>query len=158
VLVDGRVSASETGSGVIVHELIASDRDAGYDLRHYVGTGHIEVVVPWDHVATWRVTCTCGWTGGERPAVTDAKYGTRDCPEALKDRVFLPEWQAHVEPFEAIFELGRLVGGLHEIEALIDHKVRLARSGGASWTQVGRAAGLTKQGAQQRWGHLVPEP
>jgi hypothetical protein len=46
VLVDGRVSASETGSGVIVHELIASDRDAGYDLRHYVGTGHIEVVVP----------------------------------------------------------------------------------------------------------------
>lgn len=31
----------------------------------------------------------------------------------------------------------------------------VVRTGGASWTQVGRAASLSKQGAQQRWGRLT---
>jgi hypothetical protein len=156
VLVDGRVSASSTGSGVIVHELSDNDREAGHEVLRYAGSDHIDVVVPWDQVTSWRVTCECGWTGSERPAVTDVKNGTRDCPEALEDSVFLPDWQAHVQPFEVLSELERLVDDLHEIETQVDDKVRRARLGGASWSQVGRAAGLTKQGAQQRWGHLVP--
>ena len=87
--------------------------------------------------------------------MTDSKYGYRDCPDSVQDRVFLPEWQAHVAPFEATSQLEALIEDLHGIEARIEEKVRLARSGGASWTDVGRATGLTRQGAHQRWGHLL---
>jgi hypothetical protein len=41
---------------------------------------------------------------------------------------------------------------LRELEQRITEKVQLARIAGASWTQVGRAAALSKQGAQPRWG------
>ena len=30
---------------------------------------------------------------------------------------------------------------------------RAARDAGASWTHIGHAVGLTRQAAQQRWGH-----
>lgn len=154
VLADGRVSASTTSGGVIVHELTGDDVVAGREVRRYDGSDHVDVVVPWDQVATWRVTCQCGWTGSERPAVTETKYGTRDCPESLEDSWAAPEWDAHVAPFAALADLEQLVDQLRDVETSIADKVRLARTGGASWTQVGRAAGLSKQGAQQRWGQI----
>lgn len=72
----------------------------------------------------------------------------------LRDRVFYPEWKAHVGPFEALYELEGLVDDLQRLDSRIEDTVRLARSGGASWIQVGRAARLSRQGAQQRWAHL----
>ena len=152
VLADGRVSASSVSEGVIVREVFPGDVAAGWEVRRYPGSADVEVVVPWDQVVSWRVSCVCGWAGGELPAVTEAKYGTRECPGQLEDEVFFPQWQAHVAPLVALLELERLVGQLHEVEAHIDVAVRAARGGGASWAQVGRAAGLSKQGAQQRWG------
>ncbi|MDP9093100.1 MAG: hypothetical protein M3N95_09220 [Actinomycetota bacterium] len=157
VLADGRVAGSSTGGGVIVHEL-AGDDVVGREVRRYPNTEHVDIVVPWDQVAMWRVTCQCGWTGSERPAVTDTKYGTRDCPESLEDFWAAPEWDDHVAPFAALADLEQLVDQLRDVETTIEDKVRLARAGGASWSQVGRAAGLSKQGAQQRWGHLVADP
>ena len=35
---------------------------------------------------------------------------------------------------------------------------QVARTLGASWTEIGREVGLTRQGAQQRWGAGVLEP
>lgn len=154
VLADGRVSASQTAGGVIVHELLAEDVVAEREVRRYPNTDHVDVVVPWDQVASWRVTCQCGWTGSEQPAVTDTKYGTRDCPEALEDSWAAPEWDTHVAPFAALTELEQLIDQQRDLEVRIIDTVRLARGGGASWTQVGRAAGLSKQGAQQRWAQV----
>lgn len=34
----------------------------------------------------------------------------------------------------------------------LDGSVRVARAAGATWQQIGDAAGLTKQAAHQRWG------
>ena len=158
VLADGRVSASQTSGGVIVHELTGDDVVTGREVRRYPSTDHLDVVIPWDQVATWRVTCQCGWTGSERPVLADATHGgARDCPESLEGSWAAPEWDAHVAPFTALADLEQLVGQLRDVETSIEDKVRLARTGGASWTQVGRAAGLSKQGAQQRWGHFVTE-
>lgn len=151
VLADGSVAGSSTSGGVIVHELTGDDDVAGREVRRYDGTDHVDIVVAWDQVATWRVTCQCGWTGTERPAVTEAKYGTRHCPEDLEDQWAGPEWDAHVAPFAALHELEQLLDQQRDLESGIADKVRLARTGGASWSQVGRAAGLSKQGAQQRW-------
>lgn len=154
VLADGRVSASTTSGGVIVHELTGDDVVAGYEVRRYPNTDHVDVVVPWEKVAAWRVTCECGWTGSERPAVTETKHGTRDCPESLEDSWAAPEWGAHVAPFAALTDLEQLVDQHRDVESRIIDAVRLARAGGASWAQVGRAAGLSKQGAQQRWSQV----
>ena len=38
-------------------------------------------------------------------------------------------------------------------DALLNHFVEAAREAGASWTQIGGALGVTKQGAQQRFGY-----
>ena len=154
VLADGRVSGSQTSGGVIVHELTADDIAAEREVRRYPNSDHLDVVVPWDQVATWRITCQCGWTGSERPAVPETKYGTRDCPEDLEDSWAAPEWDAHVAPFAALSDLEQLVDQQRDLETRVADTVRLARAGGASWTQVGRAAGLSKQGAQQRWGQI----
>jgi hypothetical protein len=146
---------------VIVSETTAADEAAGWVRRkRYFADGpeHVDAVVPWDQVATWRITCECGWTGPERPAVTDPEYGMRDCPTELEDEVFYPAWRQHIAPFDAIAELRGLAGQLHRLEDELADKVALARTAGASWTQIGREVGLTRQGAQQRWGAGVLEP
>jgi hypothetical protein len=162
VLADGRVAGASTGGGVIVHELTADDIAAEREVRRYPNTGHVDVVIPWDQVVTWRLTCECGWTGSERPAqvAPDSPIdGYRDYdafPEI--EEAFAREWSAHVAPFAALADLDEMTDQLRDLEQRIAEKVQLARAGGASWTQVGRAAGLSKQGAQQRWGHLVAAP
>lgn len=150
-LADGRVATGSTGGGVIVREVTEGDRVAGYRIRVHP-TGSADVLVPWEQVVTWRVCCDCGWTGSERAAFADAQHGWRDCPDAVADRVFLPEWSGHVEPVAALYDLQDLVGQLRMIEGRIQDTVHLARAGGVSWAQVGTACGMTKQGAQQRWG------
>lgn len=152
VLADGRVASSSTGGGVIVHELTGDDVVAGREVRRYEGSDHLDVVIPWDQVTCWRVMCQCGWTGPERPAVTDTKYASRACPEDIEDRFFAPAWDAHVAPYVVLFDLAELTKQLHDLEHRITEKVQLARAGGASWADVGRATGLSRQGAQQRWG------
>ena len=139
VLADGRVSASTTRGGVIVHELTGDDVTAKREVRRYEGSNYLDVV-PWDQVVTWRVTCECGWTGSEHAAVTDPKHGDRYCPEESEERVFAPEWYAHVAPFAALTDLEQLVDQLRDVETKIEDTVRLGRAGGASWAQVGRAA------------------
>jgi len=154
VLADGRVAGSSTGGGVIVTELTADDMVVEREVRRYPGSNYVEVVIPWDQVLTWRVTCECGWTGPHLPAYDDTTDGARDCPETVEERDFYPAWAAHVAPHAALSELDEMTDQLRDLEQQIAQKVLLARTGGASWTQIGRAAGLSKQGAQQRWGQL----
>ena len=130
VLADGRVSSSTTGRGVIVHELKAADVAARREVRHYENADHFDVVVPWEEVVIWRSVCECGWTGLEQPAATDPDYGTRDCPEELKERVFRPAWDAHVAPFTALGDLEELAERVRGIEDRMIEVVRLARVGG----------------------------
>ncbi len=53
-------------------------------------------------------------------------------------------------------ELGALIDAAHaatDAERQLAHAALAARTAGASWTQIGDAVGLTRQAAQQRWGH-----
>lgn len=154
VLADGRVATGSVSEGVTVPGVSVADVVAGWEVRRYPGSDDVDVVVPWDLVATWRVSCVCGWSGGELPAVTDTQDGTRECPGDLEDRVFFSQWQAHIAPLVALVDLEQRVEQLRDIETRIADDVRLARAGGASWTQIGRAVGLSKQAALQRWGSI----
>jgi hypothetical protein len=160
VLADGRVAAATTGGGVIVHELTGDDIVAGREVRRYEGSDYLDVIVPWDQVVTWRLTCQCGWAGSERPAqvapvLPDRRLRDYDAFPEIED-AFAAEWSAHIEPFAALHDLEQLLDELRDLETRIEDKVQLARRSGASWSEVGRAAGLSRQGAQQRWSHLAP--
>jgi hypothetical protein len=53
-------------------------------------------------------------------------------------------------------ELAAVIDAAHaaaEAERKLGHNVLAARNAGASWAQIGDALGLTRQAAQQRWGH-----
>jgi hypothetical protein len=53
-------------------------------------------------------------------------------------------------------ELGRLAEASHaaaDAERKLADAAHAARDAGASWAQIGDALGLTRQAAQQRWGH-----
>jgi hypothetical protein len=47
--------------------------------------------------------------------------------------------------------ISRHMSSLHEAERRVEAEVRLARRLGASWVQIGAAAGITPQGAYRRW-------
>lgn len=152
VLDDGRAAGATTGGGVVLWDVRPADREAGYEIRRYTTTGPEEVVVPWDRVSTWQVRCECDWTGPARPAYATHDDGSRDCPEDLEEEFFLPAWREHIAPFTALGDLEQLVDELRSLEDRAVAAVRTARRHGASWSQIGRAAGMTRQGAQQRWG------
>jgi hypothetical protein len=53
-------------------------------------------------------------------------------------------------------ELARLIDAARiaaDANDQLQRAARAARHAGASWTQIGDAAGITRQAAQQRWGH-----
>lgn len=156
VLTDGRVAAGTCSGGVIVRELTADDVAAEREIRRF-GSDEVDVVVPWDQVVSWRLMCDCGWTGTQRPAEVAAdEPGYRGC-DARPDieAAFEREWATHIAPLTALDDLERLTAKLHDLQARIEDKVRTARAGGASWSQLGQATGISRQGAQQRWGHLA---
>ncbi len=127
------------------------DRAAGYPVETYPGTDYVNAVVPWDQVVSWVVTCSCGWTGTERPAVPD-EAGARHYDPPLEEDVFHAEWLAHVQPVTVLSDLERLVEDLRSLEGQVVEAIHTARRHGASWSQVGRILGVSKQAAQQRWG------
>lgn len=66
--------------------------------------------------------------------------------------MFRPEWVAHVKPVTVLSDLERLVDELRGLEGQVEGAIHTARRHGASWSQVGRVLGVSKQAAQQRWG------
>ena len=135
VLADGRIGSGTNAQGVFIQSVDGTDEQ-----------------VSWDQVVAWRVMCQCGWTGPSLPAATDPEYGYRDCPDDITDTVMLPAWEHHVAPYEAIDKLSTASAELAQLTRRVAELVDLARSGGVSWSEIGRATGLTRQGAQQRWG------
>lgn len=140
VLADGRTASTTDAHGVIIW-------------GPTIGSG--EEHVPWDQVVAWRVMCECGWTGPSVPAYTDAEYGFRSCPEEIEDGVMLTAWNEHLAPFEAVLELGTVSAELSRLTQRAEELVTVARAAGVAWSEIGAAAGVSRQGAQQRWGHLV---
>jgi len=153
VLADGRLTSSSTSGGVIVHDLTAADIAADRCVNRYDNSDYIDVIVPWSEVAAWQVTCSCGWTGAQRAAyATPGWTNERDCPEAVEDAEFRPDWEAHVAPYAALADLPQQWRALRLAEIAVNETVASARHAGASWTDISRAVGMSRQGAQQRWG------
>lgn len=129
---------------------------------------------PPSQVVGWRVACSCEphrkhvildplWTRVWDPAEEDFAAGriyagdpSSEDPTYVGERedlepLFIDLWQQHVAPDVFLQSIRTLGQDLKEIEARLDVAVAAARAEGLSWDKIGRAFGITRQGAQKRW-------
>lgn len=129
---------------------------------------------PPSQVVGWKVACSCEpfkkhvildtlWTRVWDPADEDLTrhriyVGDPSSDDAtyVSDRedlepLFLAQWHSHIAPDLHLHTIQALGGQLKKIEMQLDEAVAAARSDGISWDKIGRAFGITRQGAQKRW-------
>ncbi|MGP0225136.1 hypothetical protein [Paenarthrobacter sp. NCHU4564] len=134
---------------------------------------------PPSQVVGWKVACSCEpftkhvildplWTRVWDPAEEDFAGGriyagdpSSDDPEYVSDRedlepLFIERWRQHLAPELYLHTISTLGGELKKIEAQLDQAVAAARAEGISWDRIGRAYGVTRQGARKRWDAKSP--
>ena len=77
---------------------------------------------------------------------------TQTIPPVRLDDLIAAVASAHEDPLERVARAVALGMRLDDLaDSLIDHFVDQARRSGASWTEIGRSLGVTKQAAQKRF-------
>lgn len=85
--------------------------------------------------------------------VADVMYRDDVAAEARK------VWQQdHVVPHDALEEIRQAANNRRDAETRLDAAVAAARRVGKSWLDIGRAAGMSRQSAHERWRDLDQEP
>jgi hypothetical protein len=100
-------------------------------------------------VTGWRAACDCGWWSEQlhaRRAGDDY-----DAPPEVEDAC-LAEWRSHVAPMVAIRDVEVAAETAREATAALTAAVHHAHVLGLSWADIGRAAGISRQAARERWG------
>ncbi|MBH5144291.1 MULTISPECIES: AsnC family protein [Rhodococcus erythropolis group] len=134
--------------------------------RKVISYGELMELEDGTHVADsdtigWRTQCTCGWKAPlmfERvtdPAASLERWQVFDTeggwPPQEVSEVCRAEWLEHIRP-EINLAAVRQAAEDHRLSGeRLDHAVAGARAGGASWTDIGRAAGVARQTAHERW-------
>ncbi|MCX8456564.1 MULTISPECIES: hypothetical protein [Paenarthrobacter] len=134
---------------------------------------------PPSQVVGWKVACSCEphrkhiimdqlWTRVWDPAEEDltgrriyAGDPSSDDAAYVSDRedlepLFIEQWHQHIAPELHLRTISALGEQLKQIEAQLDKAVAAARSDGLSWDKIGRAFGITRQGARSRWDTQAP--
>lgn len=130
---------------------------------------------PDDAVVGWIGACTCGWRGQPWTRVADraeedlaarrafGDYVTEDGRvlfdadrDVVADAVHA-EWKQHIYPELLLAEVAALAQEHAEAGRRLAEAVGRARAVELSWSDIGTAAGITRQSAWERWRH-VPVP
>jgi hypothetical protein len=129
---------------------------------------------PPSQVIGWKVACSCEphgkhvvmdqlWTRVWDPADEDharhriyAGDPSSDDAAYVSDRgdlepLFIDQWHRHIAPDLHVHTISTLGDQLKNIESQLDNAVAAARADGLSWDKIGRAFGITRQGARKRW-------
>lgn len=69
------------------------------------------------------------------------------------ETAMLQLWSQHLAPMDATAALEAARTRHRQALADVDEAVRVARAAGLSWVDVGRATGMTRQSARERWGN-----
>lgn len=112
-------------------------------------------------IVGWRAECSCGWFG---PLVDSGE--PREPSEDEHDEIMEMWHERHADPLAAeleltgsIEELGRQAAEADRQAAEADRRLRAAvgraRLRGATWEQIGRALGVTKQAAHDRFAKTI---
>jgi len=129
---------------------------------------------PPSEVIGWRIACNCTalgrrtlldalwirvWDPADEDLARQRIYAgppSSDDPDYVGDRedlmpAFQRIWQDHTAPDRFLESIRRLNQDLKDLEAQLDAAVAGARTAGVSWGKIGRAVGISRQGAQKRW-------
>jgi hypothetical protein len=149
---DGRPTGSSTGQGMLVH---------GITGRYEPDTTRPDYeVVPHREIIGWRGQCECGWQGEFRKRVVSPEEAdltqrqahlpleeSAHAPEPVDDAI-CEEWETHIAPLGAIADVKAAAREYAQAGQRLDKTVAAAR---ATWADVGRAIGITRQAAHERW-------
>lgn len=169
LLVDGKVASGSNFHGPVVMEV----DEQGNFVR--------DVQYSDDQIVGWELRCDCNiparydeftfrsstWFGPRVERVATAAledlaaariYSLAGDAGYVSDRedverVYRGLWEAeHLAPLQALTEIERLQRRIAGDTALLAQAVVFARATGRSWEEIGRAAGMTRQSAHERWG------
>ena len=112
-------------------------------------------------VVGWVAGCTCGWRGtpwtrvppelanpaARRLAVT----GPWADLEAADENRVRQEWRRHIAGWQALEDVEAAAARQAAAARALDQAVHTALVAGASWADIGRAAGMTGRSATERW-------
>lgn len=118
-------------------------------------------LLPNTDVVGWRAQCECGWVGPRWYRVTDSidhnpaehrifDLEGGDPPLEVEDLIH-DEWRAHAAPDEALADLAAAASEANAARQRLDQAAATARRAGASWEAIGRACGISRQSAHERW-------
>lgn len=172
LFLDGLRGHSVTG-GTIAHDQVV----VGDEFQADDGTWSYPTR-PAAEVTSWAICCDCStptsrhtttWTG---PVFTRVPSPTLESISELRifaedgDVPYVGErpdveeaarelWRSeHAFAVDAIAELEAAAEGSAQARLRLDAAAALARHSGASWAVIGRATGMARQSAQERWGNL----
>lgn len=152
---DGRLSSSSSGEARLVKGV------SGQYKRDNLMTDY--EVIPDAEIIGWRGACDCGWQGEmwERvasPVETDfsarrdyaALDGFADPSREVEDAIH-DEWTVHIAPSDAVLGVEAAAREYVQAGQRLDKTVAAAKAAGASWADIGRAVGISRQSAHERW-------
>lgn len=129
---------------------------------------HMPVQGPMPSSATlvWRGICNCGWRGKLlwlEAGLADANdtgstgSGTSEASRSIDDGIH-EEWRDHLpapglNAAAALAALEMTADEYRQARRHLETKVAEARAAGASWAQIGPAAGISRKAAYKRWGY-----
>jgi hypothetical protein len=106
-------------------------------------------------VTGWRPACDCGWRGSSFYPRAEYPSEHGQAPDEVEgwetDTGCYEEWNRHLHEAVPELRLYTLAQTIEHAQRQLDDAVTEARAGGASWTTIGRAAGMTRQSAHERW-------
>lgn len=152
---DGRLSGTSTGQGMLVPGITGSYPRGAMMPDHEV--------VPDAAMVGWRGACSCGWRGlpwtrVASPAEANASLrrdyvspdGFADASPHVEEAIH-DEWLAHVAPVEATAGVAAAAREYAQAGRRLEKSVAAARTSGATWAEIGKAVGITRQTAHERW-------
>ncbi|SFD96073.1 hypothetical protein [Blastococcus tunisiensis] len=144
--------------------LIRSDRIVHAHTSGQVRLEVIEQAEEWRPdaaVVGWVAGCTCGWRGTPwtrvPPELADpaARRLAVTAPwadlEAADENRVRQEWRRHIAGWQALEDVEAAAAWQAAAARSLDEAVRAAVKAGASWADIGRAAGMAGQSATERW-------
>lgn len=103
---------------------------------------------------TWRAACDCEWRGEAVVVIRRADvdpYWLSDDDDDDEHELVMRRWERHMAPLVAVGKVWEADDAARDAADELRQAVKDARTAGASWSDLGRALGVTKQAAQQRF-------
>lgn len=167
LIADGRRVAATSGQGLLIRRQDESRIAAAWAAGRTPSSEDMYDLVPWGELVGWQARCECGWLGPTWDRTSTTPSRTDDQPwrgvdpddARLRDGRSVDDaahdaWLQHMQPLLTLSHVTGAAAAVAEARGALDDAVKAARAEptAASWADIGRAAGISRQSAHERWG------